>query len=533
MNFVRTLDRGVSAAKTAALAAGLSAFAALPAFAQDAAATAAAAPTPNKGDTSWMLVSTALVILMTIPGLALFYGGLVRSKNVLSVLMQVFAGFSLIAILWVVYGYSMAFSANGSEALNPFVGGLDKMFLKGVLTADPVAGMSFANAATFSKGVVLPEIVYVIFQLTFAAITPALIVGAFAERMKFGAVLLFLTIWFTFSYLPVAHMVWFWAGPDAYTLAASNLDTLKTAIGAESAQKFLDALKAAGDNKDAIAKVLSDFSDAVNATNGFLFQKGALDFAGGTVVHINAGVAGLVCAIVLGPRIGLGKDNMAPHSLPLTVIGACLLWVGWFGFNAGSNLEANGLTGLAFLNTIVATAAAALAWTFVEWLTRGHASVLGGVSGAVAGLVAVTPASGWAGPMGAIVIGIAAGVICFWAVTWLKAKFGYDDSLDVFGVHGMGGIVGALLTGVFVNPSLGGTGVTNYAATDSSTSMVPYVFSDQMIAQVWGVGTSFVLSAVVSLIALLIIKAIFGIRVTEQAEREGLDISTHGERAYN
>ncbi|TBW36328.1 ammonium transporter [Siculibacillus lacustris] len=522
MNLNLSIARG---ARTASLAAGLVALSAASAFAD--------APTPNKGDTSWMLISTALVIMMTIPGLALFYAGLVRSKNVLSVLMQVFAGFSLIALLWVVYGYSLAFSGNASSALNPFIGGFDKLFLKGVLTADPVAGMSFANAATFSKGVVIPEIVYVIFQLTFAAITPALIVGAFAERMKFGAVLLFLTIWFTFSYLPIAHMVWFWAGPDAFTLAASNLDAIKGALGEESAQKFLAALTAAGENKEAVAKVLSDFSDAVTATGGFLYAKGAIDFAGGTVVHINAGIAGLVAAIVLGPRVGLGKDNMAPHNLPLSVIGACLLWVGWFGFNAGSNLEANGLTGLAFLNTIVATAAAALAWTFVEWLARGHASALGAISGAVAGLVAVTPASGFAGPMGSIVIGVAAGVICFWAVTWLKGMFKYDDSLDVFGVHGVGGIVGAILTGVFVNPGLGGVGVTNYAAVDATSGMVPYVLGDQVTSQLWAVGTSVVVSGVVSLVALLIIKAIFGIRVSEQAEREGLDISTHGERGYN
>ena len=522
MKFDLSIARG---ARIASLAAGMVALSAASAFAD--------APTPNKGDTSWMLVSTALVILMTIPGLALFYGGLVRSKNVLSVLMQVFAGFSLMAILWVVYGYSLAFTANPSEALNPFIGSLDKMFLAGVITPDATAGMTFANTATFSKGVVLPEIVFVIFQLTFAAITPALIVGAFAERMKFGAVLLFLTIWFTFSYLPVAHMVWFWAGPDAFTLSAANLDTIKAVIGEESAKKFLDALAAAGEDKAKIQTVLDEFSAAVTATGGFLWQKGALDFAGGTVVHINAGVAGLVAAIVLGPRVGLGKDNMAPHSLPLTVIGACLLWVGWFGFNAGSNLEANALTGLAFLNTIVATAAAALAWTLVEWLARGHASALGGVSGAVGGLVAVTPAAGWVGPMGAIAIGIAAGIICFWAVTWLKGIFKYDDSLDVFGVHGVGGIVGALLTGIFVNPALGGTGVTNYAATDATTTMIPYDFATQFSAQVWGVGTSVVLSAVVSLVALIIIKAIFGVRVSEQAEREGLDISTHGERAYN
>mgnify|MGYP003337776310 FL=1 len=324
----------------------------------------------------------------------------------------------------------------------------------------------------------------------------------------------------------------FRSGPDAYTLASSNLDTIKAAIGEESAKKFLDLLAAAGEDKTKIQAVLDDFGSAVTATGGFLFNKGAIDFAGGTVVHINAGIAGLVAAIVLGPRIGLGKDNMAPHSLPMTVIGACLLWVGWFGFNAGSNLESNGLTALAFLNTIVATAAAALAWTFVEWLARGHASALGAVSGAVAGLVAVTPASGFAGPMGAIAIGIVAGVVCFWAVTWLKGVFKYDDSLDVFGVHGIGGIVGALLTGIFVNPALGGTGVTNYAAVDAS-STVSYDMAAQMTSQVWAVGTSAILSGVVTLVSMLLIKVIFGVRVSEQAEREGLDISTHGERAYN
>ena len=539
MNLNLTSSRS---ARWALAAAGVGALVALSAhgvMAQDAtapaapaAAAAAAAPTPNKGDTTWMLISTALVIMMTIPGLALFYGGLVRSKNVLSVLMQVFAGFSLIALLWVIYGYSLAFTANASEALNPFIGSFDKLFLKGVLTADAKAGMSFANTATFSKGVVLPEIVYVIFQLTFAAITPALIVGAFAERMKFSAVLLFLAIWFTFSYLPIAHMVWFWAGPDAFTLAQSNFDTIKAAIGEESAKKYLADLAAAGTDPAKVQAVLDAFSGAVTASGGFLYAKGAIDFAGGTVVHINAGVAGLVCAIVLGPRVGLGKENMAPHNLPFTVIGASLLWVGWFGFNAGSNLEATGGAALAFLNTIVATAAAALAWTFVEWIARGHASMLGAASGAVAGLVAVTPAAGFAGPMGAIVIGIAAGVICYWAVSVLKGWFGYDDSLDVFGVHGVGGIVGAILTGVFVNPALGGTSITNYAAVDTSTS-VAYETSAQVISQLWGVGTSVVLSAVVSLIALMIIKVTIGIRVSEPAEREGLDITTHGERAYN
>lgn len=525
-------SRGARLAATIAGAAALAVLAGHGAFAQDAAA-AAPAPTPDKGDVAWMLVSTAFVLLMTTPGLAMFYGGLVRSKNVLSVYMQIFAGFCMLALLWVIYGYSVAFTANGNESFVPYFGGLSKLFLAGVTTPDAAAGMTFANAATFSKGVVIPEIVYMVFQLTFAGITPALIVGAFAERMKFSAVLLFLALWFTFSYLPIAHMVWFWAGPDAYTLSAANLPTISGVIGAEAANKFLADLTAAGGDAAKVKEVLDAFSAAVTSTAGFLFQKGALDFAGGTVVHINAGVAGLVCAIVLGKRVGLGKENMAPHNLPMTLIGAALLWVGWFGFNAGSNLESTALAGLAFTNTMVATAAAALAWAFAEWLTRGHASALGVASGVVAGLVAVTPAAGWVGPMGAICIGIAAGIICYWAVTGLKAMFGYDDALDVFGVHGVGGIVGAILTGVFNAPSLGGTGVTNYAAVDASVSMVEYDMKAAVIAQLWGVGTAVVVSAVVSLVALLIVKILVGLRVPEPAEREGLDITAHGERAYN
>ena len=483
------------------------------------AAPAHAAATVNKGDTAWMVTATALVILMTIPGLALFYGGLVRSKNVLSVLMQVFICFCMIALLWVIYGYSLAFT-NG----NAFIGGFSKVFLAGVDIS--------TLAATFSKETYLPEFTYVIFQLTFAAITPALIVGAFAERMKFSAVLIFLVIWFTFSYLPMAHMVWWWAGPDAYTLSPDNIDAVKAAVGETAAADFLAKLAAAADDA-AKAAVLADYSTAVNAANGWLFNKGAIDFAGGSVVHINAGIAGLVCAIVLGKRVGYGKDVMAPHNLSMTLIGACLLWVGWFGFNAGSNLEANGLTALAFLNTTTATAAAALAWTFGEWATRGHPSLLGAASGAVAGLVAITPACGWVGPMGAIFIGIAAGIVCFWAVVWLKAKLGYDDSLDVFGVHGVGGILGALLTGIFVNPGLGGMGVTDYLATDTSTKLVEYSLSAQMYAQFVDVLTAIVLSGVVSYVALMICKVTVGLRVDEQQEREGLDIGSHGERAYS
>ena len=478
-----------------------------------------AAATVNKGDTAWMLVATILVILMTIPGLALFYGGLVRTKNVLSVLMQVFICFCMIAVLWFIYGYSLAFT-NG----NAFIGGFSKLML---------AGVDYNTlAATFSKETYIPEFTFVIFQLTFAAITPALIVGAFAERMKFSAILLFLAIWFTFAYLPMAHMVWWWAGPDAYTLSADNIEAVKAAVGEAAANDFLAKLAAATDDA-AKALVLGDYATAVNASNGWLFNKGALDFAGGSVVHINAGVAGLVCAIVLGKRLGLGKEVLAPHNLPFTMIGAALLWVGWFGFNAGSNLEANGLTAQVVFNTILATSVAALAWTGGEWVTRGHPSLLGAVSGAVAGLVAITPACGWVSPTGALVIGLLAGIICLWAVVWLKAKLGYDDALDVFGVHGIGGILGALLTGYFVNPGIGGVGVTDYLATDTSVKALEYSFSAQMTAQIYGVLTAIILSAVVSYVALMICKYTTGLRVEEAEEREGLDIGSHGERAYS
>lgn len=492
---------------------GLAFTAALPGAASYAAASV------NKGDTTWMIVATALVILMTIPGLALFYGGMVRSKNVLSVLMQVFVCFSMLTILWVVYGYSLAFT-NGSA----FIGSFDKFFLKGVDLS--------TLAATFSKETYLPEYVYVIFQMTFAAITPALIVGAFAERMKFSAVLLFIFLWFTFAYLPIAHMVWWWAGPDAFTLSPDNIDAVKAAVGEAAATDFLAKLAAAADDA-AKATVLADYANAVNASNGWLFNKGAIDFAGGTVVHINAGIAGLVCAIVVGPRLGYGKEPMPPHNLVLTMVGASLLWVGWYGFNAGSNLESNSLTALVFLNTTIATAAAALAWMFGEWIFRGHPSLLGAASGAVAGLVAITPACGWVGPGASILIGIAAGLICLWAVVWLKAKLGYDDALDCFGVHCIGGIIGALLTGIFVNPALGGVGVTDYLATDTSVKTLDYVFSAQFMAQVYAVLTALIWSGVVAFIALMICKVVTGLRVSEQDEREGLDISEHGERAYN
>jgi Amt family ammonium transporter len=426
-----------------------------------------------------MTISTVLVILMTIPGLALFYGGLVRSKNMLSVLMQVFVVSSVIYVLWVIYGYTVAFSGG-----SPFFGGFDKLFLKGI-TPDSIA-------ATFSKGVVIPEFTFAAFQATFAAITCTLIVGSFAERAKFSAVLLFCVLWFTFSYLPVAHMVWYWDGPDAITDAAS-LET-------------------------------------VTAAAGWLWAKGALDFAGGTVVHINAAVAGLVGAYVIGKRVGYGKESMAPHSLTLTMVGASLLWVGWFGFNAGSNLEANGVAALAFINTLVATAAATLAWIAGEALAKGKASMLGAASGAVAGLVAITPACGFVGPMGAIVIGAVGGFLGLWGVNGLKRLLGADDSLDVFGVHGVCGIVGALLTGVFAAPSLGGTGVFDYVANAVNPE---YSIVDQVIIQATAIGTTILWSAVVSFIAYKLVDMVLGLRVTEEEEREGLDISSHGETAYH
>ncbi len=436
-----------------------------------------AAPVPDKGDTAWMIVATVLVSLMTIPGLALFYGGLVRTKNMLSLLMQVFTVFSMCMVLWVVYGYSLAFTEG-----NAFFGGFSKVLLIGV-TVESVA-------ATFSKGVVIPELIYVFFQATFAAITPALILGAFAERMKFSAVLAFIALWFTFAYLPIAHMVWYWAGPDAYTDA--------------------DAAVKAG------------------ATAGFLFQKGAIDFAGGTVVHINAAIAGLIGAFMVGKRVGYGKESMAPHSLTMTMIGASLLWVGWFGFNAGSNLEATGLAALAFGNTMTATAAAALSWLFAEWMLKGKPSMLGAASGAVAGLVAITPACGWVGIGGALVIGLMAGVVCLWGVNGLKRMLGADDALDVFGVHGVGGILGALMTGIFANPSLGGVGVYDYVAN----KVGDYSTSAQMLSQLWAICTTLIWSGLVSIVAYKLVDMVIGLRVTEDEERQGLDTTSHGESAY-
>ncbi|TAN48771.1 MAG: ammonium transporter [Methylococcaceae bacterium] len=437
-----------------------------------------ATPTINKGDTAWMIVATVLVILMTIPGLALFYGGMVRAKNMLSVLMQVFIIFALVGVLWALYGYSLAFTEG-----NAVYGGFTKAFLSGITPE--------SMAATFSKGVAVPEYIYVVFQMTFAAITPALIVGAFAERAKFSAVLAFTVLWFSFCYLPIAHMVWYWAGPDAYTDAKAG--------------------------------------EAALATAGFLFQKGALDFAGGTVVHINAGIAGIVGALVIGKRMGYGRESMKPHSVTMTMIGASLLWVGWFGFNVGSNLEANGLAALVFVNTLFATCAATLSWTLAEWIGRGKPSMLGGASGAVAGLVAITPACGFVGPMGSLIIGLIVGILCFWAVTGLKHALGYDDSLDVFGVHCIGGMFGALATGVFASPALGGTGVYDYVAN----AVGEYDMLAQVTSQIWGVCTTVIWSGVVSFLAFKAVDMVIGLRVAEEVEREGLDINEHGEQAYH
>ena len=473
-------DKAAPAAAAPAAAAAATPVAA-PAVA--AAAAAAPAPTPNKGDVAWMLVCTALVLLMSVPGLALFYGGMVRSKNVLSVLMQVFVVFSLITVLWCVYGYSLAFTEG-----NAYIGSLDRLFLKG--TFDPVKG-DFAMAATFSKNTPLPELVFVAFQATFAAITVCLILGAFAERVKFSAVLLFAVLWFTFSYLPIAHMVWFWPGPDAYTAA--------------------------------------NVVDAQNAKAGLLWQWGALDFAGGTVVHINAGIAGLVGAYVVGKRIGYGREAMAPHSLPMTMMGASLLWFGWFGFNAGSALEANGTAALAFINTFLATACAVISWTLGEWMFKGKPSMLGAASGAVAGLVAITPAAGNVGIFGAFVIGTLAGIVCLWGVNGLKHMLKVDDTLDVFGVHAVGGILGALLTGIFVSPELGGPGFV----TDWVTGKTGYTsYGEQLFVQFKAVGLTVIWSAVVAYVCYKIVDMTVGLRVTEEQEREGLDVSAHGESAY-
>lgn len=439
---------------------------------------AAPAPAAEKADDGFLMMCSALVILMSIPGLALFYGGLVRKKNMLSVLMQVFTIFSMVTVLWVVYGYSLAFTEG-----NAFIGSLSKVMLSGV-TMDSLV-------ATWSKGIYVHEMIYVVFQGAFAAITCALIVGAFAERIKFSAVLLFTVIWFTFAYAPMAHIVWYWAGPDAYTDA--------------------------------------DAAAAATATAGYMFQKGALDFAGGTVVHINAAVAGLIGAYFVGKRRGYGKDAMYPHSLTMTMIGASLLWFGWFGFNAGSSLEANGIAGLAFINTWLATAAAAMSWLLAEWVFKKHPSLLGAASGAVAGLVAITPACGFVGVGGALVIGVLAGLVCLWGVTGLKKLLGADDALDVFGIHGIGGILGALLTGVFASPALGGISWWDYVANAPGAYDMAY----QVKTQAQGVLVTILVSGTVSVIAFKLVDMIIGLRVEDEHEVMGLDVSSHGERAYN
>jgi Amt family ammonium transporter len=441
-------------------------------------------PTPNKGDVAWMLTSTALVLMMSVPALALFYGGMVRSKNMLSVLMQVLVTFSFVTVLWCIYAYSLAFTEG-----NRFFGGFDRLFLGG--TFDAAKG-EFAMAATFSKGVVIPELLFVAFQATFAAITCCLILGAFAERIKFSAVLIFVALWLTFAYAPIAHMVWFWMGPDAYT-----------------DPKLVDGL---------------------NAKAGLLWQWGALDFAGGTVVHINAGIAGLVGAYLVGKRVGYGKEALTPHNLPMTMIGASLLWVGWFGFNAGSALESGNSATLAFINTFLATACAVLSWTFAEWLFKGKPSMLGAASGVVAGLVAITPAAGNVGIGGAFVIGTAAGLVCLWAVNQLKRWLGADDSLDVFGVHAVGGILGALLTGIFNSQALGGPGLVTDWVTGKVGSNPIW---DQFLVQAQAVGVTIVWTAIVAIAAFKIADLIVGLRVTEEEEREGLDVNSHGETAYH
>ena len=464
-------------AAPAAVVEAAPAVAAAPVAAAEAAAEPPA-PTISKPDTVWVLVSAALVIFMTLPGLALFYGGLVRSKNVLSILIQNLAVFSLVAVLWALYGYSLAFTEG-----NAFIGGTDRLF---------AAGLDVASiGATFTKGVYIPELAFFVFQGAFACITCALVVGAFAERVKFAGVMLFTLLWFTFAYLPVAHMVWFFPGPDAFT------------------------------STDAVPGVL--------AKSGYLWAKGALDFAGGTVVHINAAVAGLVGAYVIGKRTGYGREAIKPHNLTQTMVGASILWVGWFGFNAGSALEAGGVAAIAFVNTFLATAAAVVAWSAVEWITKGKPSLLGAASGAVGGLVVITPAAGLVGLNGALAMGAIAGVACLWGVSGLKKLLGADDSLDVFGVHGVGGISGALLTGVFAAPALGGAGIWDYVTETASSE---YAIGAQVWIQAQAVLITVGISAVVALVAYLIVKATVGLRVSVEAEREGLDITSHGEAAY-
>lgn len=454
---------------------------------------------PDKGDTAFLMVSTVLVLLMTVPGLALFYCGLVRTKNALATLMQVFATVCLVCLIWMLYGYSLAFTAD--ERTTPFVGGLSKAFLAGI-TPDSVA-------ATFSPGVYVPEYAYIWFQMTFAAITPALIVGAFAERMRFSALLLFMVLWVTIVYCPIAHMVWYWAGPDA----------------------LIDAARAVAGTTGEARAVAEAKLQGLLGSAGLAAQWGALDFAGGTVVHINAGIAGLVGALMLGPRSGYGREPMPPHSLTLSMVGAALLWVGWFGFNCGSNLEANGTAALAMGNTFGATAMAALAWVFAEWVLKGKPTTLGLISGMVVGLVAVTPASGFAGPMGSIVLGFVAGIFGFVACTSLKSALGYDDSLDVFGVHCVGGIVGAIGTGILVNPHFGGTGVVDYI-TQPGQITVTYDMATQMKAQLKAVALTLVWSGVFSATIYKFVDLVIGLRLPREKERAGLDVTEHGERGY-
>ena len=477
-------------------AAALLGLMAFPAFAADA------PPVPNKGDTAFMYIASVLVLLMTVPGLALFYGGLVRTKNMLSMFMQVFATLCLVAILWVCYGYSMAFT-NGGD-LNNFVGGFSKAFLAGV--------DSNSLAATFSNGVYIPEYVYIVFQMTFACITPCLILGAVAERMKFSAMLLFMALWATVIYFPIAHMVWYWGGPDAFGNAAK-------AVAA-----------ATGDEAKATAQAALD---GVLADAGQAFQWGALDFAGGTVVHINAGIAGLVGCLLLGKRVGYGKEAMPPHSLTMCMIGAALLWVGWFGFNVGSNLEINQFAGLVFINTFIATAAAALSWMIVEWIAKGKPSALGLASGVVAGLVAITPACGFAGVMGSIVLGLVVSPVCYVFCSGIKHALGYDDSLDVFGVHCIGGIIGALATGILVSPDLGGAGIPDYLSKPGELTVGAYDMITQLTVQAKTVGLTLAWSGIGSLVLFKLVDLLIGLRPSEDKEREGLDITDHGERAYN
>ena len=461
---------------------GLTLLAASPALAGPIKApdAAAMAGMVNKGDVAWMLISAALVLMMSIPGLALFYGGLVRSKNMLSVLMQVFMIVSVAGLVWVCWGYSMAFTST-STPFPAIVGGLDKAFLMNVSSA--------TYGATFSNNVYLPELVFVVFQMTFAMITPALIVGAFAERVKFSALIMFVVLWLTIVYFPMAHMVWYWAGPDF--LADAPTDA------------------------------------------GLLWGWGALDFAGGTVVHINAGIAGLVGCLMIGKRIGFPKEPMPPHSLVMTMIGASLLWVGWFGFNAGSNLEANAVTGVAFINTMVATCAAAVSWALVEQFHHGKPSLLGAVTGAVAGLVAITPAAGLGAPMTSILLGFVVSPICYIFVAFVKGKLGYDDSLDVFGVHCVGGIVGAIATGIVAAPSLGGQGVFDYTVFPAGFDADSYSISTQVVTQIKAVLFTLVYSGVLSALIYFVIDKTIGLRPNAEDEQQGLDLSSHGERAYN